>query len=187
VGGDTQETRALAQRLNQAFATGTPCDFTVELTDFAPGRGEVEIALVFVEGTSIKEVTIGTFDFSIQPLYTGAFSLGAIRSELEDRRYALASTPAGTVPTESELGDSRVLYTLFYTPFVWGKRDLEKPAKHFYHRVNPSIGITLTDPTDNAIAGLTVDLPLGVFLHGGVHAGRITELDPSSGANASSG
>lgn len=173
---------ALGAAIMTESKEGDPCDFRIVLTDFAPGRGEVEIAMVPGAGNPTGEAELGAFDFSVNPLYTGAFTLGPVRSELENPRFELITTAGGVVPTQTEVGSFRVFYTLFYTPFVWGKRDLEKPAKHFLHRINPSIGVTLNDMGENAMAGITVDLPVGVFLSWGIHAGKVAELDPRSGA-----
>jgi len=65
---------------------------------------------------------------------------------------------------------------------MWGKRDLEKPAKHTWERINPTIGATLQDTANNALVEITIDLPFGVFLSDGIHAAKVTELDPRSGA-----
>jgi hypothetical protein len=166
----------------KSLASAQLCDLPVHLADFASGRGEVEIFLAKPKGASIEEKLQGSFDFVVDPLYTGAFSLGPLQSAVADPSFGIVKTATDSVVTETSTGKGRVFYALMYTPFVWGKRDLEKPAKHNWERINPTIGATLQDIGNNALVGVTIDLPFGVFLSDGIHAAKVTELDPRSGA-----
>jgi len=157
---------------------------TVTLGDFASGKGEVEIA--FVDDKGAAQV-LGSFDFAVNPTYTGAFSLGAIRTPLLDPDIGLAFNGTDTVITAKTDGIQgedkkahRILYTVAYTYYMWGRRDVEKP-RPFWHRINPMMGVVLNDIPNNFIAGATVDLFDGVFLHAGAHAGKVRALDPHSG------
>lgn len=157
---------------------------TVTLGDFASGKGEVEIA--FIDDKGAAQV-VGNFDFAVNPTYTGALSLGAIRTPLLDPDIGLAFNGTDTVITVKSDGIQgedkeahRILYTVAYTYYMWGRRDIEKP-RPFLQRINPMMGVVLNDIPNNFIAGATVDLFDGVFLHAGAHAGKVRTLDPHSG------
>jgi hypothetical protein len=160
----------------------TQCEVAVVLSDFAPGKGEVEIENVRIDEDSIvKTTSLGRFDFAVNPLYTGAFSFGPVMSSLKDASFSIIKKGSDSLVTQTRVGNDRLLYAVMYTPFVWGKRDLDKPAKELWHRLNPTLGMTLKDLLENAFVGVSVDLPFGVYLTYGLHAGKVTELDPESG------
>lgn len=156
-----------------------PCQIgEFAVTDFAPGKkGEVEIALVNDDGTQAQ---VGTFDFGVHTLYSGAFAFGPARTELRDPDFGVVSRDGDNVVTVKEDGSPRVLYVLSFTPFIWGKRELEEPAP-WYHHVNPTIGIVPAHLQENAILGVSIDLLNTLYLQGGVHAGRVRRLDTRSG------
>lgn len=141
------------------------------LNDFAPGRATVQISAL--QGT--QEVPLGTFDFNVNPLYTGMFTLGAAWTNLVDPGFKLVSQGGQTVIGVGEEGDQDLLYVLSYTPFVWGKRDLEKKIP-WRERFNPMVGIAVDDVQDNAFVGISADLPAGIVLTFGRHFRRITVL-----------
>ncbi|HSN89579.1 MAG TPA: hypothetical protein VL025_22645 [Thermoanaerobaculia bacterium] len=154
------------------------------LDNFAPGRGQVQISAL--QGTQLTPT--GSFDFNVNPLYTGMLTLGAARTQVVDPGYKLASVGGQTVVAAGEEGDDDLIYTLFYTPFLWGKRDVQKDIPWYQH-VNLTVGVAPEDITDNAFAGVTADLPGGIALTYGVHFRRIEVLtqglsvgDPFSGA-----
>ena len=160
-----------------------------EVADFAPGRAVVELSALTSAG---REVT-GSFDFTVNELYTGAFTLGGVRSTAHDPRFGTTTvrrdTTIGTTPTivtdtvvtiTEDRGD-RLLYVLSYTPFIWGERDPKEPPARWMERVNPMVGIALNDVANNAFIGLSIDLSNRIYGLYGVHAARITELDPNSG------
>ena len=149
----------------------------VLLSDFQPGQGQVQIATINDDGS---QTTIGSFDFGVHTLYAGAFSLGAIRTELKDPTFGVATVGPDTVLTRTEDGTPRVLYVLSYTPFLWGQRDVQKPVPFIEH-VNPMVGVVLNDIADNALLGLSIDLMNSLYLQVGAHAGRVTRLDPRGG------
>jgi hypothetical protein len=78
---------------------------TFELGDFAPGRGEVELAAFTDDGF----VTTGSFDFMVNDLYTGAFAIGAILYCLALLPTAL-STAQHPQPLKTARLDIRRLY-----------------------------------------------------------------------------
>jgi hypothetical protein len=140
--------------------------------DFAPGKGLVEIRAVTTEG----EVTTGSLEFAVHRLYTGMFSLGALQTDLVDPEFTLTPSGSQSVITPTEQGSTRILYALFYTPFVWGKRDIEKNPRRLIEHLNPTVGIVLNDVADNALAGFSVDVFNGFVVTGGWHLGHIHVL-----------
>ena len=142
------------------------------LSNFAPGEGQVQISAL--QGTQLTAT--GSFDFNVNPLYTGMLTLGAARTDLVDAGFKIASVGGQTVIAAGEEGDQDLIYTLFYTPFVWGKRDLQKRVPWYKH-LNPTIGVAPDDITDNAFAGVNADLPAGISLTFGRHFRQIEVLE----------
>jgi hypothetical protein len=160
------------------FKGAAPCDSAAfVLGDFAPGQGQVQIAVVNPDG---GQTNTGTFDFGVHTLYSGAFSLGAFRTQLRNPTFGISTVGTDSVLTQTEDGTPRLLYMLSYTHFIWGKRDILKPEP-WYHHVNPMVGVVLSDIKNNGVAGLSIDLANGLYLQGGAHAARVTRLDPRSG------
>lgn len=150
------------------------------LADFAPGKGEVTISVAATQGAT----TTGTFEFTVSTLYSGAFSVGPMYTTLKDPSFGPVNKGAGNVVTETDRGSNRVIYTLMFTPFIWGKRDLEKDQLHSgfdWHRLNPMFGIVLNDVSNNAIVGVSYDLSSLVYLNLGAHFAKVKRLDPNSG------
>jgi hypothetical protein len=154
------------------------------LSDFAPGQATVQISAL--QGTDF--VPLGSFDFNVNPLYTGMLSLGAAWTHLVDPDYKIASTGSGSVVALGDDGTRDLLYTLFYTPYVWGKRDLQKklPFGQWYKRINPTVGIVPQDIENNALIGVTIDLPAGFLVTFGRHFRQITVLPASTGLTVGS-
>ncbi len=142
------------------------------LSNFAPGQGQVQISAL----QETQLTATGSFDFNVNPLYTGMLTLGAARTDLVDAGFKLASVGGETVIAASEEGDQDLVYTLFYTPFVWGKRDLQKRVPWYQH-LNPTIGVAPQDIADNAFVGLTADLPAGISFTFGRHFRQIEVLE----------
>lgn len=143
-----------------------------ELSNFAPGEGTVQLSAL--QGTQL--VPTGGFDFNVNPLYVGMLTLGAARTDLVDAGFKIATVGEQTVIAAGEEGDQDLVYTLFYTPFVWGKRDLQKRVPWYKH-LNPTIGIAPDDITENAFVGLTAGLPAGISLTFGRHFRQIEVLE----------
>src|SRR5262249_43974015 len=120
---------------------------TFVLRDFAPGQGEVEISVV----SGSDPVVIGGFQFAVDALYTGMFSLGGLWTPLIDPSFTVSTVGGQSTIVQSEQGSRRFAYTLLYTPFVWEPRDIEKGPRSFLHRLNPSVGFVLNHPTDNVL------------------------------------
>ncbi|MFN2324799.1 MAG: hypothetical protein ABR551_02840 [Gemmatimonadales bacterium] len=173
-------------------ATKDPqCYIDVVLGDFAPGLGQVEIRLATTVGSELKLVTVAEFDFNVEPMFAGMFSLGPIVTNLQEPLFSKATNAAGeTYVSESETGADRILYALLYTPFVLGKRVAEAPLtsdpRSWIRRINPMFGVVLNGIGKNAVAGVSVDLPFGIVAHAGWHVGRTSELDDQSGLNVGS-
>jgi hypothetical protein len=141
------------------------------LDDFAPGQATVQISAL--QGTQLTPT--GSFDFNVNPLYTGMLTLGAAQTRLVSPDFGLATVAGQTVISAGNEGDEDLVYTLFYTPFLWGKRDVQKRIPWYQH-VNLSIGIAPEDITDNAFLGVTVDLPAGFAFTYGLHFGQVESL-----------
>lgn len=141
------------------------------LENFAPGQGKVQISAL--QGSQLTPT--GSFDFNVNPLYTGMLTLGAAQTNVVDPGFKLASVGGQTVIAAGEEGDQDLLYTLFYTPFVWGKRDVQKEVRWYKH-LNPTIGIAPEDVTENAFVGITADLPAGFALTFGRHFRQVEVL-----------
>lgn len=142
-----------------------------ELGDFTGGKGEVEIVSVAGGG----DRAFGKFDFTVNPLYSGAFSLGPVFTWNDDRAYGVL--PDRTI-TETASGDVETHYVVAYTHFL-GRRDTEK-ARSVY--IDPVLAVQPNEFLDHVFAGLSVDLLHGsVFLLGGAHGGEIDRIDPNSG------
>jgi len=166
----------------EAAGVCTTAEFLV--SDFSPGQATVQVSAL--QGTSW--LPLGSFDFQVDPLYTGMLSLGAAWTDLVDPGFKLASNGSTTVIAQGESGKHDLLYSLFYTPYVWGRRNLERkiPRRQWYKHVNPSIGIAPQSLDENALVGVTVDLPAGFLVTFGRHFRKITTLPASTGLTVGS-
>ena len=154
------------------------------IDSFGPGKGVVTISRV--NGNAVEP--IGTFELIVAPLYSGIFTLGAARTEAVDPKYKLVANGADQVIAPSDISDRDTVYSIFYTPFVLGKRDLEKPVKldTWYRHINPTIGLVLDDVSNNFMAGISIDLPRGIVVTVGQHYRRVTVLSKESGLSVGS-
>lgn len=173
-------------------AAGTPtCYVDAKLGDFEAGLGQVEIRHISLNQAEVKQLTLGAFDFNVEPLYAGMFSLGPVVTNLPEPQYSVATNSSGgSYISAAESGDNRILYALIYTPFILGKR-LGEPALRGervsrLRRVNPMFGVVLDDISRNALVGVSIDFPSGIIGHYGAHIGRTSEIDPESGLTAGS-
>lgn len=178
VGEEIEGVRGLI-RERQAERQPVPCglrDFLVR--DFAPGRGVVQIVARL---SAAEETQLGTFDFNVHPLYTGMFTLGGAWSNILDPDFRVVASGDGDemIILPGQEGEDELHYALFYTAFIWGQRDLEKGVRP-YHRLNPTFGLVLDDLSDNALIGITLDLPHGFALTWGYHFRRVTTLSRDS-------
>jgi hypothetical protein len=177
-GADVQLPADVIKRL-QSAGPPKPCiDWPLYVFDFAPGKGVVQLQALLADGTVGKT---GSFDIAVRPVYAGAFSLGAMHTRLAKPTFGLIKQGADSVIVERS-GGPRVLYTVLYTYFIAGLRDVMDGALS----VNPSVGVTLTDVGKNALAGITLDGGAAFFLTYGVHAGEVSELQPQSGLQVGS-
>ena len=152
-----------------------PCEeLTVKLADFEPGKGVVEISLIGAD----EELTLGSFELGVAPLYTGAFSFGAVWTKLANPTFGLVFNGTDSIITQTDdAGSFRIKYAVFYTPFILGPRDIRKRGLS----VNPTLGIVLDDVSDNVLVGASVDILSSAYLTAGVHAGRVRRIDDESG------
>ncbi|MCP3982688.1 MAG: hypothetical protein GY716_25635 [bacterium] len=149
---------------------------TFTLNNFAPGRGEVEIAVHDGSGDTV----LGTFEFKVNPLYFGIFSLGGVWTDMVDPEFKLVSDGADSILSAGNQGDNEFLYSVMFTPYIWGKRDLEKKTG-WLRRINPTVGLVLDDVEDHGLVGLTFDLPRGFLVTAGKHYRKISVIDENSG------
>jgi len=151
----------------------------VVLSDFAPGEGTVQIALIEQD----KEIPTGTVSFSVAPLYDGYLSYAAVYTDATARTFKLAPSPDGNIIVPGEAtqhGDREIRFAVFYTPFVWGKREIVKGPDAWYHRINPTFGITISELAEHFLYGASFDFG-GFTVAGGLHSARQTILSPDSG------
>lgn len=153
-------------------------EFTVQ--DFEPGKGEIEISVI-----GDPDRVIGTFEFNVNPLYTGIISYGGVWTRAVDPDYKLVTgetEEAENILIEGNAGERDLLYSLLYTPYIWGKRDLEK-IYPWYNYINPTVGIVPNDITNHALLGVSIDLPIGGTLFTvGAHVRRIDALSEDTKA-----
>jgi hypothetical protein len=148
------------------------------LGPFATPKGVAQVTVY--DGTALKD--LGSAQFVVAPLYTGAFMLGAIGTELAAPTYSKAFNGTDTVIVERETGH-RLLYTATYTHF-WRKRDLTRslPSDRLLEAITPMVGVVLNEAASNAVAGVNIELRPGLGVVVGRHFGRVTVLDESTGA-----
>ncbi len=77
------------------------------------------------------------------------------------------------------------MYSIIYTPFIWGARDLDKSVD-IWKRINPAVGVTFEDVSENILVGFTVDFPSNVTVTFGKHFRRVERISPSSGLTVGS-
>ncbi|MDB4913930.1 MAG: hypothetical protein JWM95_1574 [Gemmatimonadetes bacterium] len=179
VGGDAALPDMSKKSAPPAGAPRVACGrLSLSLSDFQPGRGEISIAATSDKG----DVPLGTVEFGVNTLYQGAFAFGAIRTNLRDPKFGLVGKGTDSVIVQTEDGSPRTLYVLTYTPFLWGKRDIEKRDPAFaWSRLNPMFGIVLSDVKNNFVVGVNYDLMSAVYLSAGLHLGRVKSLNPDGG------
>lgn len=153
-----------------------------ELSDFAPGNGVIEVS-AFVDE---QRAVINTIEFAVSRLYEGIYGLGVITSDLTDRTFTLVPHDDDQVIAEEQEGET-TRYVVTYTPYIWGRRDLDKRRgwreelrSRWWHHINPIVGVTLNDVGDNAIVGASLDV--GPFLVSyGFHFSNVHVLSSRSG------
>jgi sulfur carrier protein ThiS len=155
-------------------------EVVVQLADFEPGRGQVQLSRLDANGRS---TAFSEFDFGVNPLYRGAFSFGPVYSWLTDRSFGTVNNQI-TVTEQSP----RVHYVISYTHYIWGRRDDEKPNRQgLMHQLYPTFGLSLQNTLKNVFAGVTYDiLGTNIYLTAGAHVGRVTVIDPTSGLDVGS-
>ncbi len=173
LGADVQVPATLIQQAEGAEPVPSCTTATFELSNFAPGRGEVEISIM----SGMDALVVGGFEFSVHPLYTGMFTLGGLWTQLVDPGFEVATRDGASVIVRTESGDRRFAYSFLYTPFLWGKRDIEKGPDHWYHRINPSLGFVLDDPLDNLLVGGSVDIASSIVVTVGAIFSHVEKLD----------
>ncbi|WP_419949977.1 hypothetical protein [Candidatus Palauibacter sp.] len=159
---------------------------TFLLADFAPGEAVFKIGLR--EGD--KELNLSEVHFGVNHLYDGAFTLGAIWSTLGNPEFGLTSNGDSTVITQTRDPASakstdgrgpRAAWAIFYNSFV-PSRDIRKTSV----RISPAFGAVINDYA-NILVGASIDYRSNIYVTGGVHLGRVRDLDKRSGLELGSG
>jgi len=146
------------------------------LGPFASPKGTVLIEA----HVGIEEKQVGSFQFQVNPTYTGAFSLGGGLTTAFSPSFEKAFNGTDTVIVAH--GDRhRFLYIATYTHYLWKPRDLSF-VKGLDPQIFPFVGVVLNDVTDNALAGVSLELQPGFALVFAQHIARVTVLDTSTGA-----
>lgn len=148
------------------------------LGDFAAGKGEVEIVRLPAQ-TGASNLEIGKFDFTVNPLYVGAFTMGPVVTFNDDRTY---DTLADRTITETSRG-SETNYVVGYTHFLFGRRDTEKSGPF---GLGLTVAVQPNEVFDHAYLGAALDLYGTLFLIGGVHGADVTRLNADSGLQVGS-
>jgi hypothetical protein len=150
------------------------------LADFAPGTGVIDISAITDQGY----VSTGKVDFVVRSLFTGAFSLGGMHTTVANPTYGYVFNGKDTVVTETGTRNGRLLYVIQYTPFIWGAQDLDVAGTKA--TIYPMVGLVLNDVPNNGIAGISLSFASRVSFSWGVHAARVTAIDPQSGLGLNS-
>jgi|GEM_PF-3551128 len=146
------------------------------LGDFAPGEATVEMYTIEA-GT---KTTLGSFKFNVNTLYHGILSFGPVWTrQLGNETFKLAPSGTDKIIVASEEKDRNVIYTVAYTYYFLGRRDLEKSYSPL-RRLNPTIAVAINDMSDHAMAGLSFDLGQ-IIITGGIHFAHVTRLSSASG------
>ena len=162
-------------------AAGGVCERTFTLGDFNPDEGAVEITRT--EGGAEKK---DTFKFTVDKLYAGTLSFGPIFTRgVGNPTFKLAPKGDKKVIVASEEGSKNVVYAVDYTYYMWGQRDLEKGDPRWFAHINPTIGVSITNMSDHAIFGATIDVGQFLFTIGS-HLEHVNRLAASSGLSAGS-
>jgi hypothetical protein len=156
---------------------------------FAPPKGEFEISLLVTpkaDGAKpappatdapptvdYTEHSLGKVAFPINPLYRGALTFGPLLTWLEDPEFGILVNGTDSTLRYTSNPDTRVQYGLMLTLFPKARDILKGNPVH----LSPTFGVVLNDLPNSVLAGLTADVRSLVFLTGGVHAGRVRELD----------
>lgn len=140
-----------------------------DLGDFDSGRGEIQITRV---GETDKEM--GKFDLTVNPLYTGAFTLGPVYTWNDDRTF---DTLADRTIHETSTG-RETHYVVAYSHFLTGRRD---PEKNGWLGVGAVVAVQPDELLDHAFIGGSVDLFGSIFVVGGFHGAEVTRLNSASG------
>jgi hypothetical protein len=155
------------------------------LGDFQPGEGKFEILEKRETPEKLQETVRGEVTFTVTPLYTGYFSFVGVGSRAADPTFAITHRGDQQVVSASDTAGWNYRYAVFFTPYLWKRRDIEKGSDNFLQRINPTIGIALKNFSDNVFVGVSTDLGsgqgLGLAVLGGVHFAHIHELDPNAG------
>ena len=143
--------------------------------DFAPGAGTIGIEYLQESGGQYRATPVSTLEIPVVPMHHAGLSLGVINTGLQDPSYQLVGTDSTVTRTA---GGRRTLYAVMLTPFVLGRRNVERSADEFWQHLSPTFGVVLNQIQNNALVGLTVDLPMGTYVTWGYHFGKVTALSP---------
>lgn len=169
----TDDANRLSMKLDRVERLSTRCAVRrADLGDFDSGRGKIKITRVGTgQGESDRE--LAEFDLTVNPLYSGAFTLGPVVTRNVDRTY---DTLADRTIVEESTG-LQTHYVVGYSHFLTGQRDPDKGG----WGMGAMFAVKPNELLDHAFLGLSLDVSGAVFLTGGVHGGKSTQIDPQSG------
>jgi hypothetical protein len=167
-----------------AATSGTAADDPKDPKKDAPAKDEKTAKPAPSEAkdrSGLPLTKIGQFEFVTNRLHTGALSFGFIGSAVVDSSFTVARRGDDSVVTASFTGEHQIRGAMLFTPFVWRKRDYQKAQGGWQDVVYPVFGVVLSDIPRHFLTGVSVALGNTVFLHGGLHFGRVERLDPNAG------
>ena len=151
---------------------------------------KITITAVYAPGGTTKsdeQKTINLVTASFQQvhnIYRYNLAFGVVGSTLHNPSFSRVQTTlaSGGTPaqftTVKDNGDPYVAPALFFSAYIF-KIDAESPWTKLDLRPQPSIGFSLSSPTDNFFFGGSSEILRNVQIVYGYHLGRVTELAPS--------
>lgn len=137
------------------------------------------------EADKQKTITLVTASFpQVHNLYRYNLAFGIVGSTLHNPSFSRVQTTlasggtAAQFKTVKDNGDPYVAPALFFTAYVF-RIDAEGPWSKADLRPQPSIGFSLSSPTDNFFFGASSEILRNVQLVYGYHLGRVNQLAPS--------
>lgn len=152
------------------------------LRDFAAGKGEIEISVLWPTAKPDDNIgytgqSLAKLGFPVNTLYGGALFFGPIVTGLENPDFVARANVTDTTIAYSGRPGARLEYALFFTNFWGGTRDVEADRRF---RLDPLIGLVLNDVPNNLLLGLTAHAGYSFYVVGGAQFGLVRRLDASS-------
>lgn len=122
--------------------------------------------------------------FTVNPTYTAALRFAIGESSIRFNDFAVRQSSDGESTIQnlaSDDGEAREYLNVVFFGWPWQERfwngrDLRKPPASLGERINPMIGIGLTDIGDEYLAGISVELSRGLGAFVAFHYAQVEEL-----------